>query len=72
MLAGIGEGGVEVDDHTRKLTVPTSRGAAALTQVVRELDEAGIRIDDIGLRRPTLDEVFLSLTGHATDEEDAA
>ena len=51
---------------------PTSRGAAALTQVVRELDEAGIRIDDIGLRRPTLDEVFLSLTGHATDEEDAA
>ena len=72
VLAGIGEGGVEVDDHTRKLTVPTSRGAAALTQVVRELDEAGIRIDDIGLRRPTLDEVFLSLTGHATDEEDAA
>jgi len=72
VLAGIGEGGVEVDDHTRKLTVPTSRGAAALTQVVRELDQAGIRIDDIGLRRPTLDEVFLSLTGHATDEEDAA
>jgi ABC-2 type transport system ATP-binding protein len=72
VLAGIGEGGVEVDDHTRKLTVPTSRGAAALTQVVRELDEAGIRIDDIGLRRPTLDEVFLSLTGHATDDEDAA
>jgi ABC-2 type transport system ATP-binding protein len=72
VLAGIGEGSVDVDDHTRKLTVPTSRGAAALTQVVRELDEAGIRIDDIGLRRPTLDEVFLSLTGHATDEEDAA
>ena len=45
--------------------MPTSRGAAALTQVVRELDEAGIRIDDIGLRRPTLDDVFLSLTGHA-------
>ena len=72
VLASVGEGSVEVDDHTRKLTVPTSRGAAALTQVVRELDEAGIRIDDIGLRRPTLDEVFLSLTGHATDEEDAA
>jgi ABC-2 type transport system ATP-binding protein len=72
VLAGVGEGIVEVDDHTRKLTVPTSRGAEALTQVVRELDEAGIRIDDIGLRRPTLDEVFLSLTGHATDEEDAA
>ncbi len=36
-----------------------------LVQVVRDLDEAGIRINDIGLRRPTLDDVFLTLTGHA-------
>ena len=36
-----------------------------LIQVVRDLDEASIAIDDIGLRRPTLDDVFLSLTGHA-------
>jgi ABC-2 type transport system ATP-binding protein len=62
------EGTVTVDDHTRKLTVPTSAGARALVQVVRDLDEAGIGIDDIGLRRPTLDDVFLSLTGHATIE----
>jgi ABC-2 type transport system ATP-binding protein len=73
VLTRDGEGGVEVDDHTRKLTVPTSNGAVALVQVVRDLDEAGIRIDDIGLRRPTLDEVFLSLTGFRTDDtEDAA
>jgi ABC-2 type transport system ATP-binding protein len=35
--------------------------------VVRDLDDAGIAIDDIALRRPTLDDVFLSLTGHAAE-----
>jgi ABC-2 type transport system ATP-binding protein len=39
-----------------------------LVQVVRDLDDAGIAIDDIGLRRPTLDDVFVSLTGHAAIE----
>ena len=62
-------GDVTVDDHTRRLTVPTIAGAGALVQVVRDLDEAGIQIDDIALRRPTLDDVFLSLTGHAAEEE---
>ena len=56
-----------IDEHTRKLTVPAHGGAARLVQVVRELDEAGIGIDDIALRRPTLDDVFLSLTGHASE-----
>jgi ABC-2 type transport system ATP-binding protein len=66
------EGEVSVDDHTRKLTVPTSSGAASLVQVLRDLDEASIRIDDIGLRRPTLDDVFLSLTGHGAEAGGAA
>ena len=48
-----------LDEHTRKLTVPAQGGAQALVKVVRDLDEAGIAIDDIGLRRPTLDDVFL-------------
>jgi ABC-2 type transport system ATP-binding protein len=48
--------------------VRTEAGAQGLVQVVRELDEAAIRIDDIGLRRPTLDDVFLALTGHAAEE----
>jgi ABC-2 type transport system ATP-binding protein len=64
-----------VDEHTRKLTVPAHGGAGRLVQVVRDLDEAGIGIDDIGLRRPTLDDVFLSLTGHASadgEKESAA
>jgi len=61
-----------VDEHTRKLTVPAHGGAARLVQVVRDLDEAGIGIDDIALRRPTLDDVFLSLTGHASEATEAA
>ena len=55
-----------LDEHTRRLTVPAHGGAARLVQVVRDLDDARIAIDDIGLRRPTLDDVFLSLTGHAS------
>jgi ABC-2 type transport system ATP-binding protein len=62
-------GEVTVDEHTRRLTVPTSAGAGALVQVVRDLDESSIQIDDIALRRPTLDDVFLALTGHAAEEE---
>ena len=69
-------GETTLDEHTRKLTVPSSGGAQSLVQVVRDLDAAGIRIDDIGLRRPTLDDVFLTLTGHAAESaataEDAA
>jgi len=65
-------GAAEVDSHTRRLTVPAEGGATQLVQVVRDLDEAGIGIDDIGLRRPTLDDVFLSLTGHAAEQLDSA
>jgi ABC-2 type transport system ATP-binding protein len=69
LAASCGEQPV-VDEHTRKLTVAAHGGAARLVQVVRDLDEAGIGIDDIALRRPTLDDVFLSLTGHASAEAD--
>jgi len=51
-----------------------SGGAKLLAEVIRELDARGIEIDDIGLRRPTLDDVFLSLTGHVAEakEEETA
>lgn len=61
-------GECSVDDHTRRITIPAPGGARALVQVVRDLDEAGIAIDDVGLRRPTLDDVFLTLTGHVAEE----
>ncbi|MDI3389374.1 ATP-binding cassette domain-containing protein [Streptomyces sp. B-S-A8] len=67
-----GGGGATVEEHTRKLTVPVTGGAKLLAEVIRELDARGIEIDDIGLRRPTLDDVFISLTGHAAEVQDAA
>ncbi|MFJ6446339.1 MULTISPECIES: ATP-binding cassette domain-containing protein [Streptomyces] len=74
ILARYGPGGrglddVSVEDHTRKLTVPVTGGAKLLAEVIRDLDAVGIEIDDIGLRRPTLDDVFISLTGHAAERE---
>ena len=67
VLARIGEGEPSVDQHIRKITVPALGGAERLVQVVRDFDLEGIKIDDIGLRRPTLDDVFLTLTGHAAE-----
>jgi ABC-2 type transport system ATP-binding protein len=61
-------GQAAVDEHTRKITVPSSTGSKGLVLVIRDLDEAGIEIDDIALRRPSLDDVFLKLTGHRAEE----
>jgi ABC-2 type transport system ATP-binding protein len=71
VLARDGSGQWVLDEHTRKLTVPATGGAAKLVEVVRDLGEAGVMIDDIALRRPTLDDVFLALTGHASASDDA-
>jgi ABC-2 type transport system ATP-binding protein len=67
VLRGFGKGELKVQDHTRQITVPVTGGAKLLAEVIRELDTRGIEIDDIGLRRPTLDDVFISLTGHAAE-----
>ena len=59
---------------TRYLSVASGGGSEKLFGVFREIDERGITVDDIGMRRPTLDDVFLSLTGRAAEDatEDAA
>jgi ABC-2 type transport system ATP-binding protein len=67
ILAGFGKGETTVTEHTRKLTVPVAGGAKLLAEVIRDLDAQGIEIDDIALRRPTLDDVFISLTGHLAE-----
>ena len=64
--AGVGE--PTVDPHTRRVSVAASGGARQLLDVVRDLDEQAVAIDDIALHRPTLDDVFLTLTGHAAEE----
>ncbi|MEU3463714.1 ATP-binding cassette domain-containing protein [Streptomyces sp. NPDC006733] len=66
-LRGFGKGDTKTEEHTRRITVPVDGGAKLLAEVIRDLDARGIEIDDIGLRRPTLDDVFLSLTGHEAE-----
>jgi ABC-2 type transport system ATP-binding protein len=67
ILKNIGSGEVLVD--IEKLTVPvTGKGGSKIVEAVRALDAAGIEIEEIHLRQPTLDEVFLTLTGHSAEE----
>jgi ABC-2 type transport system ATP-binding protein len=61
-----------IEHESRRITMPASDGARQLIQVVRGLDDAAIHVEDIGLRRPTLDDVFLSLTGRGAEETDGA
>ena len=49
------------------VTVAVHRRGGAIVEAVRRLDDAGVGVEDIALRRPTLDDVFLSLTGHAAE-----
>ncbi|MDQ3311737.1 MAG: ATP-binding cassette domain-containing protein [Actinomycetota bacterium] len=73
ILAAIGGMGSEepaVDG--RKVCIPIITGSKGLMEAVRRLDEQGIEPSDLALRRPTLDDVFLSLTGHAAEETNPA
>jgi ABC-2 type transport system ATP-binding protein len=75
VLKALGKGELTVEEHTRRITAPVVGGAKLLAEVIRELDSRGVEIDDIGLRRPTLDDVFISLTGHQaefTDDQEVA
>ena len=51
------------------VSMPIRHRRGSIAEAVRRLDDAGVDIEDIALRRPTLDDVFISLTGHAADEE---
>jgi ABC-2 type transport system ATP-binding protein len=59
---------VQLDERSRTLTVPVPGGADTLRMVLVDLDNLNVGLSDVGLRRPTLDDVFLSLTGHTTEE----
>jgi len=63
-------GEVMLDEQTRTLTAPVSGGSGVLTEVLRGLDSNSIGVLDVGLRRPTLDDVFLTLTGRVAEETD--
>lgn len=68
-VLGLGPGGGKVDNNTGEITLPVGGdGPAILTEAVRRLDAVRVRLSDIALRRPTLDDVFLALTGRAAQE----
>jgi ABC-2 type transport system ATP-binding protein len=60
-------GDIVVDEQSRTLVAPVSGGSGVLTEVLRGFDANSIGVLDVGLRRPTLDDVFLTLTGHAAE-----
>jgi ABC-2 type transport system ATP-binding protein len=63
-----GCGDIEVDERTRMLVAPIAGGALTLRSLLDDVAGAGLTVLDIGLRRPTLDDVFLTLTGHTAEE----
>ena len=69
-LAAAGDGEVRDGISERALSIAVTGGAASLSQLLRRLEDDRVEVLDVGLRRPTLDDVFLALTGHAA--EDAA
>ena len=69
VLEALGEGPARVDPETRHVSVAVTSHDGVLTRAIRELDAADVHVDDIGFRRPTLDEVFLSLTGRPAEEK---
>jgi ABC-2 type transport system ATP-binding protein len=76
VLGSLGEAEPSIDPSTRRCSIAAPDGARLLPVVVRALDDAGVPLEDITLRRPTLDEVFLALTGKTgtttNQKEDAA
>ena len=65
----LGEHDLTVDLELGTVAVPITTGAPALTQALRALDAERVPIIDVSLRRPSLDDVFLNLTGHIADDE---
>jgi ABC-2 type transport system ATP-binding protein len=80
VLARIADGLPQVDAAERTVAAPVYGGARRMPEIVRDLDAAGVLLDDLGIRRPSLDDVFLTLTGRAAvsaedgpdDEKEAA
>lgn len=69
-VAGVASGEILVDRDDRTVLAPVDTGPDALRQVLTALEATTVEILDVGLRRPTLDDVFLTLTGRAAEDED--
>jgi ABC-2 type transport system ATP-binding protein len=71
VLGALGLGEPAIDPATRRCAIAAPGGPRLLPVIVRALDDAGVTVEDLGLRRPTLDEVFLALTGHSAASQAA-
>jgi ABC-2 type transport system ATP-binding protein len=67
-LRALGVDEPRFDEQIRQLTLPVAGGAEVLAEALRRLEGSGVEIVDVGLRRPDLDDVFLTLTGHAAEQ----
>ncbi|MGH7692547.1 MAG: ATP-binding cassette domain-containing protein [Candidatus Dormibacteria bacterium] len=74
LLRGAAAGPVTVDARRHRLSLPAATEPGLVTKVVRALDGGGVAVDDVGVHRPALDDVFMTLTGHRaeTEAEEAA
>ena len=64
VLGRFADGELQMDQERRILVAPITGGARVFTRAIGAIEDAGIEVHDVGLRRPTLDDVFLTLTGH--------
>jgi ABC-2 type transport system ATP-binding protein len=71
VLRPLGQGEVHADQQTRRLSVPVTGGTDTLAEALRRLAGTDAEVLDIGLRRPDLDDVFLTLTGHSAEAAEA-
>ena len=69
VIERVTHGRATVDPGIRRISVPVLDGTQSLIAVIREFDSAGIHALDLALKRPSLDDVFLSLTGHVAEAE---
>ncbi|MGH3913978.1 MAG: ATP-binding cassette domain-containing protein [Pseudonocardiaceae bacterium] len=72
VLAEIGSGEATIDAQARRVSIVVEEGAKSLIEALRRLALQSITVQDVGLHRPTLDDVFLALTGHAAEQADDA
>jgi ABC-2 type transport system ATP-binding protein len=71
IVARVSGNKASLDEGLRKISAPVSTGSNSLMEVLRSMDSEGIHALDVGLKRPSLDDVFMSLTGHAAEEVDS-
>ena len=72
LLGRLGHGETQIDDPTRRVSVRVESGGEGLMSALRSLEHSGVELEDIAMRQPNLDEVFLALTGRPAEDHSGA